>query len=273
MAAALAARRNADALTVGDEIVLADAHGETTPSTLGVLAHELTHVARVREPRFVPPIVRDAGEPTSRPAVQPQLPHAAAPQSAGADDEALALRVEGAVRRAARSDAARGVDAPRLIPESVEPSPRPSRRGPGTVEQRFTGEPVGPSESVPSTGIGGDDHDVSPWGGLPAPWEPLPEALTRMTASPTNGVGAAVESSVAVGPALAASPAIAPAAPAPVQAAARDRTLAEQPASGTAASSGGHATGASPAPNIDALARQVYDVLKRRLAAEKRRGG
>jgi len=28
-----------------------------------------------------------------------------------------------------------------------------------------------------------------------------------------------------------------------------------------------------PAPDIDALARQVYDVLKRRLAGERRRGG
>jgi hypothetical protein len=29
----------------------------------------------------------------------------------------------------------------------------------------------------------------------------------------------------------------------------------------------------SPAPDLDALARQVYDVLKRRLAAERRREG
>ncbi|MBX0331256.1 hypothetical protein K2Z83_26765, partial [Oscillochloris sp. ZM17-4] len=30
---------------------------------------------------------------------------------------------------------------------------------------------------------------------------------------------------------------------------------------------------AAPAPDLDALARQVYDVLKRRLAAEMRRRG
>jgi hypothetical protein len=58
-----------------------------------------------------------------------------------------------------------------------------------------------------------------------------------------------------------------------VRTAARTRTLDEP--SGAPAADGGPADGereAASRPDVDALARQVYDVLKRRLAAERRRG-
>ena len=55
------ARMAADGMTVGDDVLLGAAHeDESAPETLGLLAHELTHVARQREPRFVPPVVRQA---------------------------------------------------------------------------------------------------------------------------------------------------------------------------------------------------------------------
>ncbi len=45
----------ADALTSGDAVVLSAGHMDESPETLGLLAHELTHVARQHVTRFVPP--------------------------------------------------------------------------------------------------------------------------------------------------------------------------------------------------------------------------
>jgi hypothetical protein len=251
----LADRGNADALTVGDQVVLGPGLDERSPSTLGVLAHELTHAARVREPRFVPPIVHE---------------------SMSGDEEPVALEVERAVRHAAQHERAaeRSIE-PRGSPESIEPRPQNARRtipaptrAPDSVRTS--------SHRVPSLGADPmtDDADMSPWGGLPAPWEPLPEVLTHMLSQPGNGataVHASVAESLAPSVPVAASAAApaAPAAPA-VQAAARDRSIHEPVAGEAATKPSGH--GPSPAPDVDALARQVYDVLKRRLAAERRRG-
>jgi hypothetical protein len=45
--------------------VLPPALDERAPRTLGLLAHELTHVAQRRSARFVPPVIRDAAEGTA----------------------------------------------------------------------------------------------------------------------------------------------------------------------------------------------------------------
>jgi len=108
-----------------------------------------------------------------------------------------------------------------------------------------------------------DEPDMSPWGGLPAPWEPLPDVVTRMQAQ----TGAYADSPGSFAPA--APVADSAAAPA-VQAAALDRNAHDSVAADVATRPSGN--GSSPAPDVDALARQVYDVLKRRLAAERRRG-
>jgi hypothetical protein len=246
----IADRRNADALTVGDQVVLATGHDERNASTVAVLAHELTHVARVREPRFVPPIV---GEPAS------------------SAEEPIALDVERAVRHSAQRErsANHSVEPPRTLPESVERSrsdarqmtPAQTRATESVRTPAVRGASVHPP-SVPSNEVP-DESDTPPWGDLPAPWEPLPDVVTRMQAQ----TEAHADTPGSFAPAAPISESTA--APA-VQAAARDRN-AHEPASGEAAtpSSG---RGASPAPDVDALARQVYDVLKRRLAAERRRG-
>jgi len=89
------------------------------------------------------------------------------------------------------------------------------------------------------------------WGGLPAPWEPLPIADFAPPAV------------TAAAPAFADAP--------PVHFAEHDRAPVDTPAA--AASPASHPHEPSPPPDLDALARSVYDVLKRRLAAERRREG
>ena len=60
LAERVTATQNADALTDGGAIALGAGHATDTPETLGLLAHELTHVAQRRTPRFVPPIAQVA---------------------------------------------------------------------------------------------------------------------------------------------------------------------------------------------------------------------
>jgi len=52
-----------------------------------------------------------------------------------------------------------------------------------------------------------------------------------------------------------------------VQRAARDRRADDEESS-----EGGTGGGGQRGPDVDALARQVYGILKRRIAAERRRG-
>jgi hypothetical protein len=233
----IADRHNADALTVGDEVILATGQDERSPSTLGVLAHELTHAARAREPRFVPPI---AHEPMT------------------SDEESVSLGVERAVRQSAQREqtAAHSTELPRTT-TAAQTRP-PAARAPSNRATAL------PSEAM------FDDTGPSPWGGLPAPWEPLPDVVTQMLTQPGDGAATAATSGsfAPSSPAAASAPAATPA----VQAAARDRSN-DEPASGAAATTAtSNGKGSSPAPDVDALARQVYDVLKRRLAAERRRG-
>jgi len=250
----IADHRNADALTVGDQVVLATGQDERSASALGVLAHELTHVARVREPRFVPPIV---GKPTT------------------SDEESVALDVEQAVRNSAQRERAAGqsIELPHAIPESVERPPRNTRRTtptpatePASVRTPPVRTPSLPAPRVPSDATA-DEPDTLPWGGLPAPWEPLPDVVTHMqsqTGEEGTALAGASESFASTAPVVEFTTAPA------VQAAAQDRSVHEPAAADAATKPSG--SGSSPAPDVDALARQVYDVLKRRLAAERRRG-
>jgi hypothetical protein len=56
-----------------------------------------------------------------------------------------------------------------------------------------------------------------------------------------------------------------------IQRAPGSATSTSASASTSSASTASPAEGAQPEPDLDALARQVYSVLKRRLAAERRR--
>src|SRR5262249_25131628 len=141
----------ADAITVGDEVAIATGHAEDAPEALGLLAHELTHVARARERGFVPPVVRPrpprlmtpltqwahmaqmAGSEqhasaqyaplyalnqgmTPEPVGEPlSFDALSADEPSSIDEETLALRTETRVTRAARA-ATRGAPEPEAEP-------------------------------------------------------------------------------------------------------------------------------------------------------------
>lgn len=234
----------ADAITVGDDIEVAVGHPDDTPETLGLLAHELTHVARERKPHFVPPIARS---------MRPSLSRAS--RSPLADEETLALQVERQVKRAAQEQA-------------------------DQITQVATGLAGGPVKSsagtTSSVSVSRAASDV--WGGLPAPWEPLPDWLVSLPG--------AAEGSAHVPVVLSQPPPVAHgtdrtvsgtgmihggdigAGDTGVQRAGTERNVDVE--EGQAAVSTANATKA-PEPNLDELARQVYSLLKRRLGVEYRR--
>jgi hypothetical protein len=220
---------------------------------IGLLAHELTHVARAREPRFVPPIAR----PTPARGIGFQ------------GEEDVARRVEARVSRVAN-----GRSHARAAVETAEPP--------------FPGFPhaVVPPELPTfdsSPDAGGDDPRMLPeqtgddeWGGLPAPWEPLPEWLAPAPSAspetPAVGLVANQARSLTAPAARVASPVSAPPPTAvAVHRADESRMVdaaAPAPAPGAPGAPGEEA---AEGPDIDWLARQVYSALKRRLGAEARR--
>jgi hypothetical protein len=115
----------ADALTVGDTILLSDRLMTETPEMLGLVAHELTHVARNRDARFVPPIARAA----------------AAGQQ---DEEAIALQVESQVRSFVEADQKmRGISS---VAENVANSRPTQSRGLTPEQQQTFGDMPAPWE-------------------------------------------------------------------------------------------------------------------------------
>jgi len=234
----------ADALTIGDDVELAVGHPDDSPETLGLLAHEFTHVARQRDSHFIPPVARSLNPMPSR-----------ASQSSLLDEETLALLVESQVNR----ETQKRQDQLASMPD----------------------EPVDiPTQTIPPVTISRTARDV--WGGLPAPWEPLPDWFMTMPARAESS-----EQPRFVGPQPAQTAygtvGMSGTSKAPdsggrgtdllsgdtgVQRAGRERNpdgeeeqkVSHQPEAAKA-----------PEPNLDELARQVYAILKRRLGVEYRR--
>jgi hypothetical protein len=271
----LASRRHADALTIGDDVVLPPTHAEREPETLGLVAHELTHVARRRDPTFVPPMLQGAASASGAARRPIRGGESSQGASAGAPEESMALAVESGVRTAAKA-ATGGASSPLLGAHAVEP---------------------------PVASMGDDTPKrVYPprdrrWGTLPAPWEPIPELQDLVSPAPTGSRETALavaasattlsgrsaqdsgfesETHRRTGPTNAregAAPVGAghDAAPAgEVWHADTGRTI--EPAPESAATTHAAPGGEKPKADIDGLAQQVYAILKRRLAAEQRRG-
>ncbi|HLI05069.1 MAG TPA: DUF4157 domain-containing protein [Ktedonobacteraceae bacterium] len=267
----LADAYHADAVTMGDTIELPRGNASDTPETLGLLAHELTHVARQRNPGFVPPILRTTDQASAR----TQTP---AQDLAWADEETLALQVERQVWQVTGPGASYRVGPPLagslgevggpvmagglggqiISPAQHAVSPLPSA-------------PLAPSELTETRRAAND-----PWNGLPAPWEPLPGWLT----TPQIATGQGVSSSPA--PVQMPAPTISPAsemtsnggnqqasgyADIAVQRAERGRTIGEEAIPAAPVSQEMRA----PEPDLDELARQVYSILRNRLEVERRR--
>lgn len=239
---------DADALSTGQTIEVASSHTQETPETLGLLAHELTHIARQQRPRFVPPVARPQVSPGSQ---------ASDPETL--DEEALALHVEQRVRRVMRA-----VPAPNTLDQepSVVPDGPPAVPGESPV---VPGEPPGEENAVGKT-----TTDRGIWGNLPAPWEPLPDWLASTPAPSVTPAfpASAMTWQVPGSGSVSASPVLAEAA---IQRAGTERSINDTGEESTSAQS---APGAAqePEPDLDELARQVYGLLKRRLSVEQRRG-
>jgi hypothetical protein len=246
------AAMHADAVAVGAETVLVGpTFTGTTPQDVALLAHELTHVARARDPRFVPPIARPAS-----------------PRGAGHhSEEDIARRVEARVTSAVNA---------RWSPAATAPAPHAESRQSSPF--RAAAEPFAP-EPLAFESAENDPHRLpeqtaaTEWGGLPAPWEPLPEWLAPSPSTPRESVVAPFVSTgapVVMGPAaMVSSPAGAP--PATVVHAADESRMGEGPSAAAPTAPAPAGDEASEGPDIDWLARQVYSALKRRLGTEARR--
>lgn len=242
---------SADALSIGKRIEMASGSLEETPETLGLLAHELTHVARRPQPRFIPPVAR-----------MPDLMNDRGPSPEMLNEESLALHVEQRVRRIARA---------------VSTTDTPEQSVPfAAVNEPASKENDADGEIRAKRGI---------WGNLPAPWEPLPSWLMGMP-MPTE-----TRTSLPIAAPF-ASPV--PSAPdttwqAPESGSPGDahqtRMGMETWRAGTERSvsdgseenipppnAAEHTSTQEPEQDLDALARQVYSLLKRRLSVEQRRG-
>jgi Domain of unknown function (DUF4157) len=240
----------ADAITVGNQIELAAERKDDTPETLGLLAHELTHVARRREPHFIPPVVASS--------------HTTGPTVTNDAEEALALRVEAQVTGIAREQSKQG-ESVSLVPVQVGPH-----------ASRPVVAPNAPSAL---------HLQRNAWGGLPAPWEPLPPWLAPAPTS-TN-VEKNRQVSASSPPSFQADQRMAEgqysaggteyretwsgsgSVNSGIQRAGRERSLSiEEEASRSDVSP---LNVKAPEPDLDALAQQVYIRLKRRLGVEHRR--
>ena len=270
---AITKANRADALAINDETILVGLPIDSQSARdTSLLAHELTHIARQRERRFVPPI----------------LAQSPAPPGAVEDEESVALRVE--ARVAGLTDAVPVDAAPvnavpvNAVPVNVAPVnattvPPPSARGDARVA------PDGPAVAVEQGGnsanaasVGSVPAQSTParvpeWGNLPPPWEPMPEWTVNLTA-PAPAVATPIQydaQSVGVSRATdGAASAASNASPVTVQRAEEGRTA--EPSQESAAASPVPAAAVAPAaPDLDVLAREVYAVLKRRLDAEARR--
>jgi len=239
-AAQLVSKNHADALTVSETVALGPGHAGESPEQLGVLAHELTHVVRRRQPRFVPPVARRA--PDQSIAIE---------GLETMDEEVLARRVESRVIRTAKAaeDRASSHEAETTISTEAVLTPDELAIAPLRAET---------SAAAPD------------WNGLPAPWEPLPEWMSAPVADPVSSAPAAVTRNAAD---ISFADTSSSVSPGPVQLAGEGRSLEEDPYSAPAAMHEAQTTETvkQVAPDLDAMAQQVYSILKRRLAAERRR--
>ena len=224
----------ADAAPVEESILLGSGESIRHPEQVGLIAHELTHLGHHRERGFVPPVAR-AG-PASEVLAQPP-----------ADEESLAIEVEARVSAAAQQG---------KLESNVEAE---NDRNDADELNHQSGHEV--HGRAASRKAGGTKN----WGGLPAPWEPMPSWMRE-------GPDLASQSFVAAqqGDSVAAQTDAAAAPPMSVAAAEISRTVPERQ-QGHTPNEKNESEGNPVAPDLDSLARKVYAIMRRRLASDRRR--
>jgi hypothetical protein len=155
------------------------------------------------------------------------------------DEEALARRVERRVMRAAQAAEQRAV--------SSQPAD----------------EAIAPLSPPPSSARAQD------WGGLPAPWEPLPSWMSASSETEPLELRPTGTDLTDISP-VPSAPIGGPTAP--LHRAEHGRQLGDDtPAAALSPTVPAAERAEQVQPDLDALARQVYAILKRRLAEERRR--
>jgi Domain of unknown function (DUF4157) len=226
----------ADALTVDETILLSSEQALESPETLGLIAHELTHVARNRQARFVPPVAYSNA-------------NLAASAQAG-NEEGLALGVEAIARQGWTN-----------LNQNTNQN---------TPNQNFS------SQTPPHTAT--ESTDRSRYGGLPAPAD-LPQWFIEDRTPPQTSRPSAPRAKVASMPVensfVPKATTNTLAASIGAQAASQGRDVpSPPPAAGPLPASSTpkpEPNSTRAAPDLDAMARQVYTILKRRLANERYR--
>jgi Domain of unknown function (DUF4157) len=138
-----------------------------------------------------------------------------------------------------------------------------------------------PLSQTPLSEVGSETSSVADrWQGLPAPWEPMPNLSFDAPNAPSGNnvislVGAGTSAS-AWGDAASAAPVsstsvTAPASSGMASTSSGAASLADEGRSLPSAEGG--ESGGAGGGDIDGLARQVYEVLKRKLRQERSRGG
>ena len=230
----------ADALALGDTILLSSQQALESPETLGLIAHELTHVARNRQTRFVPAVARN------NPSLQSN--------AVAGNEEGLALGVEALARQAW---------------SEVQNANFEAQNNLGIHPSNASNQTSNQSSSVV--------NNESRFGSLPAPsqwpeWfmkdgsppqaSPTPQTSANVGYTPTN--------SAAMPPVMSSTM-----SQMGLQAASQGRDVpTPPPAAGPLPPSNSpksEPSVKSAAPDLDAMARQVYAILKRRLANERYR--
>ena len=232
---------NAHGMAVNDQVLLAHDSPRETAAELGLIGHELAHIARKRKPGFIPPAIARVASEQSRQvsAAPPEGTNQAGMTFDASSEEGIAQTVEARIVHAAQADL----------------GPKPDSTTSGISDQMLEG----PSEQV------------EPWHGLPAPWQPLPEWFLNLTAQPGKFRSDAPIDDGHLAPQVVSSQGQWPTSSLSAPLDSTPMMALRNRATATLSEPSSNVEPVAVQPNLDQLARQVYSVLKHRLAAEARR--
>ena len=253
-------------MRMGDGHRLEEGESTEAPASIG----------KASMPAIGAPLARAVAPPVSMAVAQAIAPSTSMPVArfvAPVTDMAVARAIAPVARMAARGQdghLARGQDGHLARGEAAAGRPPIARTSERELIHAPSADEASAGAAAPLSSENGSVQRVS-WGGLPAPWEPLPGWLAAPSGSASPQEPAPVEralQSESGGPSVAPGPTGTGETMAPARRAPRAAPAA---APARAAGAAPHGAAAPVEPDLDALARQVFGILQRRLAAERRR--